>query len=97
MINNALFGDGQVGFGDPLKFCCGWYNNGTEVACGQTAIVNGTEYGKACSNPTKYISWDGIHYTDAANVWLAKSILNGTFSDPPVPIEQSCTHLSTRV
>ncbi|MCD7472471.1 hypothetical protein HAX54_013718 [Datura stramonium] len=59
----------KQGFGNPLKFCCGWYNKGYEVACGQTAIVNGTEYGKACSDPTKYISWDGIHYTDAANVW----------------------------
>ncbi|XP_010322965.1 GDSL esterase/lipase At3g27950 [Solanum lycopersicum] len=85
----------EQGFGDPLKFCCGWYNNGSEVACGQTAIVNGTEHGKACSDPTKYISWDGVHYTDAANVWLAKSILNGSFSDPPVPIEQSCSHSST--
>ncbi|KAK4719666.1 hypothetical protein R3W88_018004 [Solanum pinnatisectum] len=87
----------EQGFGDPLEFCCGWYNNGSEVACGQTATVNGTEHGKACSDPTKYISWDGIHYTDAANVWLAKSILNGSFSDPPVPIEQSCSHSSTRV
>ncbi|XP_060171809.1 GDSL esterase/lipase At3g27950-like [Lycium barbarum] len=86
----------KEGFGDPLKFCCGWYNNGTEVACGQTATVNGTEHGKASSDPTKYISWDGIHYTDAANVWLAKSILSGSFSDPPVPIEQSCSHSSTR-
>ncbi|KAK4361567.1 hypothetical protein RND71_020519 [Anisodus tanguticus] len=50
------------------------------------------EYGKACRDPTKYVSWDGIHCTDAANVWLAKSILNGSFSDPPVPIEQSCSH-----
>nr|XP_016499769.1 PREDICTED: GDSL esterase/lipase At3g27950-like [Nicotiana tabacum] len=87
----------KQGFGDPMKFCCGWYNNGYEVACGQTTVVNGTEYGKACSDPTKYISWDGIHYTEAANVWLANSILNGSFSDPPVPIEQSCTHLSNRV
>ncbi|KAF3628456.1 GDSL esterase/lipase [Capsicum chacoense] len=87
----------KQGFGDPLKFCCGWYNNGYEVACGGTAVANGTDYGKACSDPTKYISWDGAHYTDAANVWLAKAILNGSFSDPPVPIEQSCSHLSTSV
>ncbi|XP_055829186.1 GDSL esterase/lipase At3g27950-like [Solanum dulcamara] len=93
LISNAK----KQGFGDPLKFCCGWYNKGYEVACGQTGRVNGREYGKACSNPTKYISWDGIHYTDAANVWLAKYILNGSFSDPPVPIEQSCIHSSTRV
>ncbi|KAJ8549108.1 hypothetical protein K7X08_032815 [Anisodus acutangulus] len=79
-------------YGDPLKLCCGWYYKDYVVACGQTAVVNGREYGKACRDPTKYISWDGIHYTDAANVWLAKSILNGSFSDPPVPIEQSCSH-----
>ncbi|KAJ8563369.1 hypothetical protein K7X08_031821 [Anisodus acutangulus] len=87
----------KQGFGDPLKFCCGWYYKDYEVACGQTSIVNGTEYGKACRDPRKYISWDGIHYTDAANVWLAKSILNGSFSDPPVPIEKSCSHSSTRL
>ncbi len=79
------------GFHDPLKICCGRHENNIHVWCGQRANVNGTEvFGDACPIPTAYISWDGVHYSQAANHWVANLILNGSLSDPPIPVTQAC-------
>ncbi|KAI3907685.1 hypothetical protein MKW98_016329 [Papaver atlanticum] len=68
------------GFVDPLDFCC----------CPEKVVINGTVYGGPCANPLTHISWDGIHYSEAANQWVAKFILNGSMSDTSVPINQAC-------
>ncbi|KAM7509189.1 hypothetical protein LguiA_019642 [Lonicera macranthoides] len=79
------------GFTDPLKICCGRHENNINVWCGQRAIVNGSEvYGGTCGSPSTYISWDGVHYSQAANHWVSNLVLNGTLSDPPIPIAQAC-------
>ncbi|XAR48118.1 Alpha-L-fucosidase [Bertholletia excelsa] len=66
----------KQGFVDPIQYCCG---------------VDGTQvYGSSCSTPPEYISWDMMHYTEAANRWVGLRILNGSFSDPPLPITQAC-------
>lgn len=79
-----------AGFANPLGSCCGGYGV-DDVECGKTAIVNGTEvFGASCSNPSVYISWDSIHYSHAANKWVANQILNGNLSDPAVPITKAC-------
>ncbi|XP_059639802.1 GDSL esterase/lipase At3g27950 [Cornus florida] len=85
VISNAM----NQGFDDPLKFCCGSYY-GYHINCGKTAIVNGTTYGNPCNNPSSHISWDGIHYSEAANRLVANIILNGTLSEPPVSISKAC-------
>lgn len=86
----ALISDAKnQGFVDPMEFCCGSYY-GAHVDCGQTATVNGTVYGGPCSNPSQHISWDGVHYSDAANLWVAKHILFGSLTDPAVSIKQAC-------
>uniref|UniRef100_A0A5B6ZC48 GDSL esterase/lipase n=1 Tax=Davidia involucrata TaxID=16924 RepID=A0A5B6ZC48_DAVIN len=78
------------GFADPLGYCCG-HEVHYRPTCGKIEIVNGTEvYGASCSNPSEYISWDSIHYTEAANQWVANHILDGSLSDPPVPITEAC-------
>ncbi|KAH7532508.1 GDSL esterase/lipase At3g27950 [Ziziphus jujuba] len=82
----------DLGFVDPLEFCCGSYY-GYHINCGKKAIVNGTVYGNPCKNPSKHISWDGIHYSQAANLWVADHILNGSFSEPPVSIGEACHSL----
>ncbi|XP_062158418.1 GDSL esterase/lipase At5g14450-like [Alnus glutinosa] len=80
----------KLGFANPLGSCCGGYGV-DDVECGKTAIVNGTEvFGASCSNPSVYISWDSIHYSHAANKWVANQILNGNLSDPAVPITKAC-------
>ncbi|KAE8716572.1 GDSL-like Lipase/Acylhydrolase superfamily protein isoform 2 [Hibiscus syriacus] len=64
----------KYGFVNPFVSCCGDHR----VICGRTAVVDGTEiFGASCSEPSKYISWDGVHYTEAANYWVANRILEG--------------------
>ncbi|CAM8962475.1 unnamed protein product [Rhodiola kirilowii] len=80
----------KLGFGDPMKFCCGSYY-GYHINCGEKPIkVNGTVYGNPCEDPSKVISWDGIHYSQSANILIAKQILNGSLSDPPRPVYEAC-------
>ncbi|GMJ13235.1 hypothetical protein like AT5G14450 [Hibiscus trionum] len=65
----------KYGFVGPFIYCCGDHR----VMCGKTAVVNGTEiFGASCSDPSKHISWDGVHYTEAANHWVANKILDGS-------------------
>ncbi|KAJ4960694.1 hypothetical protein NE237_020604 [Protea cynaroides] len=77
------------GFVDPLKFCCGTYY-GYHVDCGKRVVINGTVYGNPCGDPSRYVSWDGIHYSQAANHRVAIRILNGSLSYPPIPITHAC-------
>ncbi|KAK8655493.1 hypothetical protein V6N13_108068 [Hibiscus sabdariffa] len=65
----------KYGFVDPFIHCCG----DDRVMCRRTAAVKGTEiFGAPCSDPSKHISWDGVHYTEAANYWVANRILDGS-------------------
>ncbi|KAL6551673.1 hypothetical protein OROGR_007827 [Orobanche gracilis] len=78
----------QYGFKHPLMACCGYggppLNYDSRVACGQTKVVNGSSVtAKGCKDSTEYINWDGIHYTEAANQYIASRILTGIYSDPP--------------
>ncbi|KAK3026026.1 hypothetical protein RJ639_042518 [Escallonia herrerae] len=80
----------KQGFANPLGCCCGHYDD-YHVGCGEKATVNGSEvYGASCSNPLEYISWDCTHYTEAANKWIASHILDGSFSDPQIPVTEAC-------
>ncbi|KAJ4973251.1 hypothetical protein NE237_006425 [Protea cynaroides] len=87
LISNA----NKQGFVDPLKVCCGYHEGYDHVFCGMKGKVNGSEvYGASCENPLNYISWDGVHYSEAANQWLTNWILGGALSDPPIPITEAC-------
>ncbi|KAM7267719.1 hypothetical protein ACFE04_009885 [Oxalis oulophora] len=88
LISNAK----NLGFVDPFNFCCGSYY-GYHINCGMKAVVNGTVYGNPCGHPSRHISWDGIHYTQAANMFIASQIVNGSLSDPPTPISEACCHV----
>ncbi|CAJ1781294.1 unnamed protein product [Sphenostylis stenocarpa] len=79
----------KLGFFNPLKFCCGSYH-GYQITCGKKSIQNETVYGNACKNASQLVSWDGIHYSQAANLLIAKQILSGVFSDPPISLRQAC-------
>lgn len=72
--------------------CCGYEWEEKHVWCGQKASINGSEVvAGSCEDPSIFISWDGVHYTDAANHWISERILSGSLSDrPEVPITHAC-------
>jgi GDSL-like Lipase/Acylhydrolase len=68
--------------GAPLRSCCGGggpYNYNLTAACGLPGV-------SACSNPSKYINWDGIHLTEAAYRFIATGWLKGPYAHPPILI-----------
>ncbi|KAK9094389.1 hypothetical protein Scep_025858 [Stephania cephalantha] len=77
------------------KACCGQgggdYNFNPKVFCGNSRKVNGSLVtAKACEGPEKYVSWDGIHATEAANKLITRAILNGSYFEPPFPLHKLC-------
>ncbi|KAM0913007.1 hypothetical protein ACQ4PT_012441 [Festuca glaucescens] len=86
----------KLGFDDPLLTCCGHdagpYNYDPKVGCGGKVLVNGTwvVLGKPCDDPARRVSWDGVHFTEAANKFVFDQIVGGALSDPPVPLRQAC-------
>ena len=76
---------------DAMKVCCGYHVKFDHIWCGNKGLVNNTEvYGASCKDPSLFISWDGVHYTEAANQWVANHTQNGSLADPPIPITQAC-------
>ncbi|KAH0450176.1 hypothetical protein IEQ34_020868 [Dendrobium chrysotoxum] len=65
----------------PLAACCGSgggrYNYSESVNCG-------SEYSTVCDDPLTYLSWDGLHFTEATYKAIAKGLLEGPFADPSI-------------
>lgn len=85
----------KYGFVHPLQACCGHggkYNYNKKHGCGSKVRVHGKEImlGKSCEDPSVAINWDGVHYTEAANKWVFDRIVNGAYSDPPLPLRMAC-------
>ncbi|KAJ6351548.1 hypothetical protein OIU78_007465 [Salix suchowensis] len=85
----------EFGFEQPFIACCGHggkYNFNSQRRCGAKITVNGTEVviASSCKDPSLRIIWDGVHFTEAANKWIFEQIVNGSFSDPPVPLKMAC-------
>ncbi|KAD5317043.1 hypothetical protein R6Q59_032315 [Mikania micrantha] len=71
--------------------CCGngggRYNFNPKVFCGNTKFINDQNLtALACDDPENYVSWDGIHATEAANKIVVDAIFGGDFTDPPFEI-----------
>ncbi|XP_020276273.1 GDSL esterase/lipase At1g09390-like isoform X2 [Asparagus officinalis] len=78
----------NYGFESPLMACCGFggppYNFNMSIRCGSTRS-------QACSINSKYISWDGVHYTEAANAMVASKILSTEYSKPRIKFDYFCS------
>ncbi|XP_047152491.1 GDSL esterase/lipase At1g54790-like isoform X2 [Vigna umbellata] len=86
--SNLISNFSRYGFEQPIMACCGFggppLNYDSRVSCGETKTFNGTTItAQACNDSSEYISWDGIHYTETANQYVASQILTGKYSDPP--------------
>jgi phospholipase/lecithinase/hemolysin len=64
-----------------LRACCGGgggrYNVNLSMACGTPGV-------SACPDPSRYVNWDGIHLTEAANHRIADGWLRGPYAQPPI-------------
>lgn len=77
------------------KACCGYgggpYNFDPRVVCGSMKKINKSILtASACKDPYNYVSWDGIHATEAANKIVTLAILNGSYSHPPFSLHNLC-------
>ncbi|KGN61022.1 GDSL esterase/lipase At1g09390 [Cucumis sativus] len=82
IANSSLYG-----FSNPLMACCGAggppYNYNIRVTCGQPGY-------EVCNEDSKFISWDGIHYSEEANKIVASKVLSTAYSTPPLPFDFFC-------
>ncbi|CAM0951536.1 unnamed protein product [Alopecurus aequalis] len=65
---------------DALRTCCGGggkYNWNASAICGMPGVT-------ACKDPSTFVNWDGVHFTEATYRYIAKGWLYGPFADPPI-------------
>ncbi|KAL8111248.1 GDSL esterase/lipase At4g01130-like [Apium graveolens] len=74
--------------------CCGAggsYNFNPQIMCGHSGTINGSSVtASACEDPYDYISWDGVHTTEAANKIVMNSIVNGYYTQPTFDLHKYC-------
>ncbi|KAL8552651.1 hypothetical protein ACS0TY_001367 [Phlomoides rotata] len=84
----------SYGFRNPLMACCGYgggpynFDSDDDISC----LTGG--YDTVCEQETPYISWDGTHYTQAANAIFASKILSTHYSSPPLHFNFFCNNAS---
>ncbi|KAI3498073.1 hypothetical protein L1887_33804 [Cichorium endivia] len=63
-----------------LRACCGSggpYNYNLSAECGMRSATE-----SLCEDPDTYANWDGIHFTEAANRIISKSLFQGPYTRP---------------
>ncbi|KQK14967.1 GDSL esterase/lipase At1g28600 [Brachypodium distachyon] len=80
--DEVLTAPAQNGFNKEtvLHACCGGggpYNANFTIHCTEPGAVQ-------CPDPSKYVSWDGLHMTEAVYRIMARGLLDGPFAMPPI-------------
>ncbi|KAL6649994.1 hypothetical protein ACP70R_014218 [Stipagrostis hirtigluma subsp. patula] len=68
-----------------LIACCGdggRYNSNSLMSCNATSVL--------CPDPSRRISWDGLHYTEAAYNLVARGVLDGPYAAPSILSKCRC-------
>ncbi|KAK4492655.1 hypothetical protein RD792_003473 [Penstemon davidsonii] len=77
----------SYGFKKPLMSCCGYggepYNYDSNITCRNKGF-------SLCEQGSEYISWDGVHYTEAANAIVASKIISTKYATPPLEFNYFC-------
>ncbi|GJM84478.1 hypothetical protein PR202_ga00152 [Eleusine coracana subsp. coracana] len=73
-VTDLVVSPRKYGFKDmPLAACCGGgsgpYNFDAAAFCGSPGTA-------ACADPSEFVSWDGVHFTEAANRRVACALLD---------------------
>nr|GMC88252.1 GDSL esterase/lipase At1g28580-like [Ipomoea batatas] len=68
-------------FVQSLAACCGTggaYRYSDNVRCGDIELIN------SCPDPWRHIDWDGCHMSEKANKLITMTLLDGTYTSPPI-------------
>ncbi|KAK2636659.1 hypothetical protein Ddye_031451 [Dipteronia dyeriana] len=69
----------EFNFDEPFKACCGAGGGALNFKVKSTCGTYGTS---SCKDPSRYISWDGIRFTEAMHRKIADLFLNQGFCKP---------------
>lgn len=73
----------KYGIEKPLMACCGYggppYNYNHFKACMSAEM-------QLCDTDARFISWDGVHFTEAGNAAAAAAVLTGDYSSPRITL-----------
>ncbi|CAI9760162.1 unnamed protein product [Fraxinus pennsylvanica] len=75
-------------FTSVVRACCGAGGPDNYNASTWSSYTPATN----CDDPSKYVSWDGIHFTEAAYRWIAQGLLEGPYTNPH--IRTVCTEIT---
>ncbi|GMI70790.1 hypothetical protein like AT3G26430 [Hibiscus trionum] len=95
-VKYSLISQGRKhGFNQTLRTCCGHggkYNYNKKLGCGGKVHTHGKDVLVAapCKDPSSHVNWDGVHFTEGANRYIFERIVDGSFSDPPNPLNMAC-------
>ncbi|KAK4389394.1 GDSL esterase/lipase LIP-4 [Sesamum angolense] len=82
----------HYGFKNPLMACCGYggapYNYDDSKTCLDSEHT-------VCEEGRQHISWDGVHYSEAANSIVASKILSTHYSSPPLQFDFFCNNAAS--
>ncbi|GMI87236.1 hypothetical protein like AT1G28570 [Hibiscus trionum] len=70
----------RLGFEETLKACCGSggpYRFNASISCGYPQLD------PCCNDPSSYVSWDGIHYTEATYKLVASAVFEELLNSIP--------------
>eukprot|EP00246_Nothoceros_aenigmaticus_P004141 TRINITY_DN1553_c0_g1_i5.p1 TRINITY_DN1553_c0_g1~~TRINITY_DN1553_c0_g1_i5.p1 ORF type:complete len:386 (-),score=26.25 TRINITY_DN1553_c0_g1_i5:137-1294(-) len=87
------------GITNTLQACCGTegpYNYNLTLPCGRSKVVDGVErFYTLCTNPAEFVSWDGIHFTEAFYRIVGQAFLAGQYLEPALPL-RACPVVTNR-